>query len=140
MVGAPPFKLTLGKKVRIAETFERLRHEALDLAKEGINVGRFKGLGEMNPEELWATTMDPANRMLVKVEFIGIANLLLKEPMYPEYIQGAATTAALAKELRSCLEDPARRERTRVLAAKLRALLSKPTSGSVVDWMMRHLG
>jgi DNA gyrase subunit B len=68
MVGAPPFKLALGKKERTAETYEQLRHEALDLAKEGINVGRFKGLGEMNPEELWATTMDPANRMLVKVE------------------------------------------------------------------------
>jgi DNA gyrase subunit B len=68
IVGAPPFKLALGKKERGAETFEQLRHEALDLAKEGINVGRFKGLGEMNPEELWATTMDPANRMLVKVE------------------------------------------------------------------------
>jgi DNA gyrase subunit B len=68
MVGAPPFRLTLGKKERKAETYEQLRHEALDLAKEGINVGRFKGLGEMNPEELWATTMDPANRMLVKVE------------------------------------------------------------------------
>jgi DNA gyrase subunit B len=68
MVGAPPFKLSLGKKERKAETYEQLRHEALDLAKEGINVGRFKGLGEMNPEELWATTMDPANRMLVKVE------------------------------------------------------------------------
>jgi DNA gyrase subunit B len=68
IVGMPPFELTLGKKVRSADTFEGLRHEALDLAKEGINVGRFKGLGEMNPEELWATTMDPANRMLVKVE------------------------------------------------------------------------
>jgi len=68
MVGAPPFKLALGKKERTAETYEQLRHEALDLAKEGINVGRFKGLGEMNPEELWATTMDPANRMLIKVE------------------------------------------------------------------------
>ena len=68
MVGAPPFKLILGKKERTAETYEQLRHEALDLAKEGINVGRFKGLGEMNPEELWATTMDPAHRMLVKVE------------------------------------------------------------------------
>jgi DNA gyrase subunit B len=68
MVGAPPFKLALGKKERVAETYEQLRHEALDLAKEGINVGRFKGLGEMNPEELWTTTMDPANRMLIKVE------------------------------------------------------------------------
>ena len=68
MVGAPQFKLALGKKERAAETYEQLRHEALDLAKEGINVGRFKGLGEMNPEELWTTTMDPANRMLIKVE------------------------------------------------------------------------
>jgi DNA gyrase subunit B len=68
MVGAPPFKLALGKKERMAETYEQLRHEALELAKEGINVGRFKGLGEMNPEELWTTTMDPANRMLIKVE------------------------------------------------------------------------
>jgi len=68
IVGMPPFRLTLGKKERTADTFEGLRHEALDLAKEGINVGRFKGLGEMNPEELWATTMDPANRMLVNVE------------------------------------------------------------------------
>jgi DNA gyrase subunit B len=68
IVGMPPFRLALGKKERTADTFEALRHEALDLAKEGINVGRFKGLGEMNPEELWATTMDPANRMLVNVE------------------------------------------------------------------------
>ena len=68
VVGMPPFRLMAGKKERTAESFEGLRHEALDLAKEGINVGRFKGLGEMNPEELWATTMDPAKRMLVRVE------------------------------------------------------------------------
>jgi DNA gyrase subunit B len=68
IAGAPPFNLALGKKTRTADTFEGLRHEALDLAKEGIQVGRFKGLGEMNPEELWETTMNPANRMLVKVE------------------------------------------------------------------------
>jgi DNA gyrase subunit B len=68
VIGPPPFRLAYGKKERKAETFEELRHEALDLAKEGIQVGRFKGLGEMNPEELWETTMNPANRMLVKVE------------------------------------------------------------------------
>jgi DNA gyrase subunit B len=68
IAGSPPFKLALGKKERSADTFEGLRHEALDLAKEGIQVGRFKGLGEMNPEELWETTMNPANRMLVRVE------------------------------------------------------------------------
>jgi lipid-A-disaccharide synthase len=79
-------------------------------------------------------------RMLVKVQFIGIGNLLLNEPIYPEYIQGAATGGALAGELRKSLGDPDRQERTQVLAAKLRALLSKPTSGSVVDWMLRQLG
>jgi DNA gyrase subunit B len=68
IVGAPPFKLALGKKERTAETFEELRTAALDLAKDGITVSRFKGLGEMNPEELWETTMNPANRMLVRVE------------------------------------------------------------------------
>jgi DNA gyrase subunit B len=68
IVGAPPFRLAIGKKVRTAETFEELRGEALDLAKEGITVSRFKGLGEMNPEELWETTMNPANRMLIRVE------------------------------------------------------------------------
>ena len=68
IVGAPPFKLTLGKKERAADTFEELRAAALDLAKEGITVSRFKGLGEMNPEELWETTMNPAHRMLVRVE------------------------------------------------------------------------
>jgi DNA gyrase subunit B len=68
IVGPPPFELALGKKTRMAETYEELRHEALDLAKEGIQVGRFKGLGEMDKEELWETTMNPANRTLIKVE------------------------------------------------------------------------
>ncbi len=78
-------------------------------------------------------------RMLVKVEYIGIANLLLREPMYPEYIQGAATPAALAAELRACLDEPARRERTAAQAARLRALLGQPTGGTAADWLARQL-
>ena len=68
IAGAPPFRLALGKKTRSATTFEELRHHALELAKEGIQVGRFKGLGEMNKDELWETTMNPSNRVLIKVE------------------------------------------------------------------------
>jgi DNA gyrase subunit B len=67
-LGSPPFELTQGKKKRTAETFHSLRREAFDLAKEGIQLSRFKGLGEMNPEQLWETTMDPARRLLVRVD------------------------------------------------------------------------
>ena len=78
-------------------------------------------------------------RWLVKVKYIGIANLLLDEAMYPEFIQNAATPKALAEELRTCCDDPARRERTAVQAARLRALLSEPTTGSAADWLTRNL-
>jgi DNA gyrase subunit B len=68
VVGTPPFSLTLRKKQGSAATFSELRERALEFAKEGMHVSRFKGLGEMNPAELWDTTMDPARRMLVRVE------------------------------------------------------------------------
>jgi DNA gyrase subunit B len=66
--GHPPFTVTFGKKVRRAETFAQLREQALELAKEGIQISRFKGLGEMDAEELAETTMNPANRMLIRVD------------------------------------------------------------------------
>jgi DNA gyrase subunit B len=68
IAGHPPFEIAFGKKTRHAETFGQLREAALELAKEGIQVSRFKGLGEMDAEELADTTMNPANRMLVRVE------------------------------------------------------------------------
>lgn len=79
-------------------------------------------------------------KMLVKIEYLGIANLLLNEPMYPEFLQGAASPAALAAQLRDCTGDVARRERTAEQAARLRALLSVPANGTAADWLARHLG
>jgi DNA gyrase subunit B len=66
--GLPPFTLKLGKESEYALTFESLRDSALNLAKAGIQITRFKGLSEMNAPELWKTTMDPARRMIVRVD------------------------------------------------------------------------
>jgi DNA gyrase subunit B len=66
-LGQPPFELVQARKKRTAETFHALREGAFDLAKEGIQLSRYKGLGEMNPDQLWETTMDPARRLLVRV-------------------------------------------------------------------------
>jgi len=81
-----------------------------------------------------------AGRMLLQVEYLGIANLLLGEPVYPEFIQGAATPAALAAELRACIREPARAAGTAAQAARLRVLLSVPANGTATDWLARQLG
>ena len=68
IVGGPPFSLAAGKKQRDSATFGGLRTDSLELAKEGIQLSRFKGLGEMNEEQLWETTMDPQRRLLIRVD------------------------------------------------------------------------
>jgi DNA gyrase subunit B len=69
IAGRPPFTLRYGKHVEVAQTYEELRDLALDLTKrDGIGLSRFKGLGEMNAEQLWETTMDPSKRLLVRVD------------------------------------------------------------------------
>ncbi len=78
-------------------------------------------------------------RWLVKVPYLGIANLLLNEAMYPEYIQGAATPAALAAELRACLHDPARQTRTAAQAVRLRESLAVTANGTVANWLARRI-
>jgi len=86
----------------------------------------------------WLTYL--LGRMIVKVEFIGIANLLLKEAVYPEFIQGDATPERLAAEIKDCLGSKTRRERTQAKAARLRELLHASTRGNAADWLLRQLG
>ncbi|MCC6415788.1 MAG: lipid-A-disaccharide synthase [Opitutaceae bacterium] len=78
-------------------------------------------------------------RWWVKLDYIGIANLLLKEAMYPEFIQGAARPEALARELRACLRDPERLTRTMGLRQRLAALLNQPACGTVAHWLAVRL-
>jgi len=68
IVGLPPFSVEVGKETELAETYDALRIKVLDAAKQGIQISRFKGLGEMNAEQLWETTMDPAKRLLIRVD------------------------------------------------------------------------
>ncbi len=67
LVGRPPFTLHLGNRKSEAASYEELRVQIVELTKEGMQLQRFKGLGEMNPDQLWDTTMNPMTRTLMLV-------------------------------------------------------------------------
>ena len=64
LAGTPPFRIVLGKKEGDALSFEELRSKVLEICRDGVPLQRFKGLGEMNADQLFDTTMDPEYRTL----------------------------------------------------------------------------
>jgi DNA gyrase subunit B len=88
-LGEGPFTLRTDKKEEIAVNAEELSRKISENAKEGTSIQRYKGLGEMNPEQLWETTMDPARRTFLQVsvedalQADGIFSVLMGDQVEP---------------------------------------------------------
>ncbi len=83
-IAQPPlYRVARGKQERYAYTEEEMRRYVEEFGEKGIHVQRYKGLGEMNADQLWKTTMDPKGRVLkqVRIEDAAYANEIFEKLM-----------------------------------------------------------
>jgi DNA gyrase subunit B len=66
-VGLPPYGVENGDHKAALRSLTDLLNYVMEGGKKGQYIQRYKGLGEMNPEQLWATTMNPETRVLLQV-------------------------------------------------------------------------
>ena len=97
----PLYKLSKkGYKDVYCYTDDEMAEHLQEMGRDNVNIQRYKGLGEMNPEQLWETTMNPATRIMIKVTMEDaikadqIFNILMGEEIAPrrEFIEKNAKT------------------------------------------------